>query len=152
MWSPGRVPSCRYAVVVSAVLLLASDLTRADDYPGTVLAQGPVGYWRLNETNLPPPQPILATNLGSLGESADGALLNGVIRGQPGVLAGNPVSSDRFTNENWTVTTIGGYVNVPYTNAFNPNGPFTVEFWAKPRTMPVADVFSPLCSLNTQLG
>ena len=146
------MPSCRYAVVVSAVLLLASDLTRADDYPGTVLAQGPVGYWRLNETNLPPPQPILATNLGSLGESADGALLNGVIRGQPGVLAGNPVSSDRFTNENWTVTTIGGYVNVPYTNAFNPNGPFTVEFWAKPRTMPVADVFSPLCSLNTQLG
>ena len=152
MCSSGRVSSWRNAVFVAVVLLLPFDLARSDDYSATVLSQGPVAYWRLNETNLPPPQPILATNLGSLGESVDGALLNGVIRGQPGVLAGNPVTSDRFTNENWTVTTIGGYVNVPYTNAFNPNAPFTVEFWAKPRTMPVADVFSPLCSLNTQLG
>jgi hypothetical protein len=118
-----------------------------------------VAYWRLDETNQPPPQPILATNLGTLGESADGALINGVVRGGPGLLAGTGVTADRFTNATWLVRTIGGYVNVPYTNAFNPTGAFTVEFWAKPTSAPPLNpidapesVFSTVCSLDARLN
>jgi hypothetical protein len=129
------------------------------DYQATVLSQGPVGYWRFEETNLPPPQPILATNLGSLAESLNGDLLNGVIRGGPGVLDGTGVTADRFTNSAWLVKTVGSYVNVPYTNALNPTGPFTVEFWAKPTSVPPLNppdapesVFSTVCSLDTSLG
>ena len=146
-----------------AVLLLASVVLNPDaraDYRSTVLSQGPAGYWSLDETNLPPPQPILATNLGSLGESVDGGLYNGVVRGGPGLLAGTGLPSDRFTNSDWLVKTIGGYVNVPYTNAFNPNGPFTIEFWANPASAPPTSptdvpgdsVFSPVCSLDTSKG
>src|SRR3974390_2274814 len=95
------VLSCRLARFTDVLLLLT--LTRFvplahGDYQATVLSQGPVAYWRLDETHTPPAQPILATNLGSFGESLSGALLNGVIRGGPGVLAGTGVTADRFTN------------------------------------------------------
>jgi hypothetical protein len=151
---------CRLGTFAVLALLLTSFAPFArGDYQATVLSQGPVAYWRLDETNLPPPQPILATNLGSLGGSLNGDLLEGVIRGGPGLLAGTGVTADRFTNSTWLVKTIGSYVNVPYTNALNPNGPFTVEFWAKPTSAPPLNppdapvsVFSTVCSLDTSLG
>ena len=152
---PGR-PALRLWVLL---LLTGFAPIARGDYAATVLSQGPVAYWRFNETNQPPPQPIMATNLGSLGNSLNGDLLNGVVRGGPGLLAGSGITSDRFTNSTWLVRTIGSYVNVPYTNALNPNGPFTVEFWAKPASMPPLDppdaaesVFSTVCSLDTGLG
>ncbi len=130
------------------MLLAACDFSARADYQSTVLSQNPVGYWRLNETSPPPPQPILATNVGSLGASLNAPLLNGVVRGQPGALTGTADTSERFSNPNWDITTVGPYANVHYTPELNPNGPFTVEFWAKPTSTP-PDVFSPVCSLDT---
>src|SRR5262249_4302475 len=112
-------------VLVSLLLLGLSDAPGAQaDYASTVLSQAPVAYWRLDETNQPPAQPILATNLGSLGEAINGGLFNGVIRGGPGVLTGTGVTADRFTNSAWEVKRVGAYVNMPYTDGLNPAGPF----------------------------
>jgi hypothetical protein len=140
-------------ILLVAALALCG--TARADYQSTVLNQNPVGYWRLEETNQPPPQPVLATNLGSLGPNFDGGLRNGVIRGEPGALAGTTATSERFTNPEWDIFTVGSYVDVPYTPALNPSSPFTVEFWAKPTSAPPTSalndaVFATVCSLDTQ--
>ncbi|HVV71064.1 MAG TPA: LamG domain-containing protein, partial [Verrucomicrobiae bacterium] len=112
------------------------------DYQSTVLSQGPVGFWNLDETTQPPVLPIAAANAGSLGAAGNGTITDGVVRGEPGEVG----KSYRFNNAGWVVTYTGGHVDV--TNAaLNPDGPFTVEFWAKPSSMP-PDLFSPICSLD----
>ncbi|MCI0624958.1 MAG: hypothetical protein L0387_25510, partial [Acidobacteria bacterium] len=51
------------------MLAFCAGLAVRADYPDTVLSQGPVGYWRLNET-VQPPAPRPAANTGSLGTAA----------------------------------------------------------------------------------
>jgi len=136
-----------WSLFLTGVVLALTFQARAD-YRSTVLSQNPAGFWEFNETAPPPPQPILATNLGTFGAGLNGGLQNGVLRGQPGVLSGTGDTSEKFSNPDWTVAIVGPYVNVPYTPALNPSGPFTVEFWAKPSSTP-PDVFSTVCSLDT---
>ncbi len=50
-----------------------------------VLALQPLAYWRLNETNQPPPAAV-ATNAGSLGGVGTGFDFSGVVAGQPGIV------------------------------------------------------------------
>lgn len=95
------------------------------DYPSTVLSQSPVGYWRLNETIAPSPIPA-APNLGSVGAAGDGAYLGGILRGLPGALPGD--ASDKAIQNSDTAAR----VQIPYRPEWNVNGPFSVEFWAKP--------------------
>jgi hypothetical protein len=71
----------------TALLAIGTVLPAWADYESTVLSQGPVGYWRLNETTQP--QPVApAANLGSLGASASGAYNSYPERGVPGPFAG----------------------------------------------------------------
>jgi hypothetical protein len=139
--------------MIGALLLLAlgCGLGRgaSTDYQATILGQGPVGYWRLNETAQPPaPQP--AANIGGLGIAGVGQYLLGPTLGEPGALTGSSATSVRFTNP--FVNSDPGYgstkVEVPYYSALNPNGPFTVEFWAKPNVT-VTDVYCPVASINS---
>jgi hypothetical protein len=98
--------------------------------------------------------------LGAYGAALNGFFLNGPIRGQPGALLDSPATSVRFTNEDWTVARVGSYMDVFYTNALNPSGSFTVEFWAKPASAPplvvdpvdIEPVYSTVCSLDTRLN
>ena len=86
---PGKLRS------IGAVLLAWSvGLTVKAEYPLTILSQGPVGYWRLNETTQPPP-PRPAANSGSLAAVANGQyifgdrVLDAILRpqrGEPGAL------------------------------------------------------------------
>ncbi len=46
-----------------------------------------------------------------------------------------------------TVTYFGSHVDVPYTPALNPNGPFTVELWANPNQI-TGDFFCPAAALD----
>jgi hypothetical protein len=156
-----KIPSNRLpCLLLAGAAALATSLTfsaRAD-YPSTVVSQGPAGYWRLNDTVQPPVLPIDATNRGSLGSAGNGSLLAGTsdallpIRGQPGALTGSADTSYLFSNPSWSVGDFSSHVDVPNNPALNPNGPFTVEFWAKPATTP-NDLFCPVCSLDaTQNG
>src|SRR5579859_267595 len=145
-----KTPLCPPARLrfTGALFLAASlTLTARADYSSTVISQGPLGYWRLNETTQPPVLPINATNRGSLGSAADGSILSGATRGEPGPLAGSADKSYRFTNPGWSVTDFGTHVDVPANAALNPSNAFTVEFWANPSSV-APDLFSPVCSLD----
>ena len=75
----------------------------AADYSGTVLSQGPVGYWPLNET-VQPPASKPAANAGSLGTTGNGQYLFGPrsgllftpTLGEPGALTGTANTSALF--------------------------------------------------------
>ena len=98
------------------------------DYSSTVLSQGPVGYWRLNETTHPPTLPILATNVGSVGPAGNGTYVAANRGVTPGAIVSEPsnaaVGFDGLLSSN--------RVRIPFQPQWNPAGPLTVEFWAKP--------------------
>src|ERR1035438_199742 len=106
-----------------ALALFAALPARAQyDYPSTVLAQGPVGYWRLNETTQPHPPITTAANLGSLGAPGKWGYNGGqgFYRGFPGALA----NSDTAVHFDGT----GQFVSVPYDATLNPST-FTTGSW-----------------------
>lgn len=103
-------------------------------YATAVQAFNPAGYWRLNETQQPTGQGI-ATNLGSLGASANGTY-QGVPAWVSGALPGN---------SNQAATISGDYVQVPYINALSLDAPFTIEAWLKPAAVQTTGNFA--CAL-----
>jgi hypothetical protein len=115
-------------LVCSGTLLLAftAVLPARADYASTVAGLGPVAYYRLNTTNLVPTDPP-AVNIGSAGTALNGQFqAMSQTRGIPGAIVGDTNTSVGIDG------TLGQQVVVPYSAAYNPNGPFTVEFWAKP--------------------
>ena len=111
-------------------------------FPAAVLALNPVGYWRLNETNLPPAAPG-STNVGSLGTNENLYCFQGVAQGQPGVV-GNAFG---FSNPGQVVPYLGTHADVPYAPQFNPNGLFSVELWVRPTGF-VTDLFCPAAAVD----
>jgi hypothetical protein len=138
----------RLSAIGMVILACCAGLAARADFPATVLSQGPVGYWRLNETVQPPPAPRSAEDIGSLGTAADGRYLFGPKRGEPGALTGSSATSVRFFNPNLDPGYGGSKVEVPFNSALNPNGPFSVEFWAKPTTV-VTNDFCMVASINS---
>jgi hypothetical protein len=121
---PSSLPTPAH--IAGAVLLAAAAVlpVRAD-YQSTVLSQGPVGYWRLNETVPPPVLPLFATNLGSVGPAGNGSLFS-VSRGRPGALAGDTDTAFGFPGIDPV------RVRVPWQPQWNVTTAYSVEFWAKP--------------------
>ena len=110
------------------VALAALTLPAWADYPATVLSQAPVGYWRLNEITPPLVPPVLATNSGSVGAPGNGVYTNANRGVRPGAIVSEPsspaVGFDGLVD--------GNRVRIPFQSQWNPSGPFSVEFWAKP--------------------
>ena len=145
-----KYPSGRFirsSAIGMVLLAWCAGRAAGADLPATVLSQQPVGYWRLSETTQPP-APSPAVNSGSLGKVADGQFLFGPKRGEPGALGGSAATSVRFFNPTLDPTFGGSKVEVPYHDGLNPNGPFSVEFWAKP-SLVVTDAFCMVASLNS---
>ncbi len=112
-------------LLAAAGLVLAASLPALADYQSTVLSQGPIGYWRLNETTQPPPNGT-TPNLGSLGASANGVYNNSPTHELPGPFTGSlAVGLDGL---NQSVTT-------PWQSALNSNV-FSVEMWLNPEQVP----------------
>src|SRR5689334_13488733 len=98
------------------------------DYQTTVIQQGPVGYWRLNEKTQPPVLPIFATNSGSVGPAGNGTY-NAATRGVlPGAIASQP--ADAAVEFGGVI--VSNRVRIPFQPQWNPSGALSVEFWAKP--------------------
>jgi hypothetical protein len=142
-WIPG--------ILGTATLLgLATLPIVARDYPSTILSQQPVGYWRLEENEQPTVNSFSAANLGSLGSAENGTYTDSVTRGQPGAFPGGG-NSALFSNPDFSVTYYGPVVDIPNSPDLNPNGAFSVEFWALANAQfPV--LLSPLNSLDTTQG
>lgn len=99
-------------------------------YQAQVLADSPVGYWRLGEAPFVPRTPPLATNAGSLGAAANGGYYGGSKNsttgpspssGFPGFGAGNPALS---------LPTANGHVSSAL-GLLNNRTAFTVTGWVK---------------------
>jgi hypothetical protein len=113
--------------------LFAAAAARAD-YASDVLAKGPLGYWRFNET-APSPALDTVTNSSPLGSIANGYVVeNGtnLLKGQPGIV-GNCLLF--YNAGNTDVGNCLAKVDVPFNVALNPPPPFSVEFWAKPNSL-----------------
>ena len=112
----------------SAMLLaLSAVMTVGADYQSTVLSQDPVGYYRLNETVQPVSSAgAYATNLGSLGVSADGTYASSPVLGFPGPFPGVNSIDVNGTSQ---------YISTPSSPGLNTTN-FTFELWAKPAQAP----------------
>ena len=91
-------------------------------YPAAVIADNPVGYWRLSEASGP-------TALDSWGTN-NGAYYGNEVFGMSGAIAGDPNTSVDFAGDGASL------VRVPYSSDYNggrdPNGSWTVECWVRP--------------------
>jgi Concanavalin A-like lectin/glucanases superfamily/Subtilase family len=125
-----------------AFILVVQAPASLSGYADTVRSFNPVGYWALNETNQPPP-PDSAIDQGAIGSAGDGFAIDGVSEGEPGVVG----TAFRFFNPGPSPLYVGSRVDIPWQAALNPNGPFTVEFWVKPRQL-TSDLYCPACSLD----
>jgi hypothetical protein len=131
-------------LVAAAALWSVLQLSAAN-YPTTVQSFNPLGYWRLSES-VSPPAANLVVNSGTLGAAANGYPYPGtdLVNGQPGVIG----TSISFTNPSASFNyDTASLVDVPWNAVMNPNGPFTVEFWAKPNGH-ASDLVCPICSLD----
>lgn len=99
-------------------------------YQSHVLADSPVGYWRLNEVAFVPRTPPVANNAGSLGDSADGAYSTGSKNTSTG-----PSTTDTYTgfgtsNSALALHTANGYVGTAL-GLLNNRTAFSVTGWIK---------------------
>jgi hypothetical protein len=122
--------------IALALLACSAALTARGDYPSTVLSQGPVGYWRLQEST-PTPPPVLATNIGSLAPSFNATYVGDAPRGLVGPLAGGNGKAVSFDGSSQSIQDA-------YDPALNPTS-FSVEAWLQPKSASVSGGL--LCAL-----
>lgn len=137
----------RLLLGAGAALLLATAATAYADYATEILAQQPLTYWRFGE-NVTVPAYDTATNLGSLGPAANGLYYDAFTKSVDGAIAGDAAVA--FSNPSLG-TSYFGSMGVAYNAALNPNGAFTVEFWAKPSN-DTASLLSPVNSMSFVTG
>lgn len=129
-----RAFSC---AALTAGLWISSEIPLHADYQSSLQALHPVGYWRLEETNVPPRN--VAINSGTAGAIGTGGYQNdsvdAPVHPAPGALVGSANTAAAFTGTQ--------YVVVPNNAAFNAQGSFTIEGWITPAADP-AGLTSPL--------
>jgi hypothetical protein len=108
----------------------------ANGFEQTLGLDGPLGYWRLNETG---PVQDIGTNQGSSGLTGYGTYIALPAHQQTGALVG---SANKATKFNGTTQALV----VPYTYDLNQYPPFTVECWAKADSV-TTTLVSPMASL-----
>lgn len=122
-----NTPSLKLNKLLSGAALatLLSASPALADYQSTVVSQSPAGYWRMNET-VQPINTTTATNIGSLGSSANGSYLANASGGVTGPFAGSAAVGLDGTSQ---------YVNTPWTPGLNAEN-FTFETWVNPTEVP----------------
>ena len=129
-------------ILLALLATFIAPALRAADYQTTILGYNPLAYWRFNETT-PSPAPNAVTNHGTAGPGIVGYALGGALTGQPGIV-GNSV---RIINSTDAVGDAPTRVDVPFDPSFNPEPPFSVEFWAKANSL--GDDTNGLCVLSS---
>jgi hypothetical protein len=92
-------------------------------YAGTVLADHPTSYWRLDETG--------GTIAGDETVANPGTFLGGVTLGVPGLLANDPGTAVGFDG-------VSGDVRVGQSGSLDLSSALTIEAWIRPSSLPSA--------------
>jgi hypothetical protein len=124
LFSPGR-PAIRRAAECTLILLITTLSARAQTgtYFQALTNLNPVGYWPLNETNLPPPVKPQAVNQGSLGAADNATYADGAFPGVAGALASDSDLAAVFSGA------VHSDLLAPYDAAYAAIPVFTVETW-----------------------
>src|SRR6266496_2493285 len=127
MKTPTNILS-RWLFAGAALLASHVSITPAlADYPGTVISQEPVGYWRFSEA-----APVVnisdaATNSGSLGATRDGVYQGDLAgRGKVGIFPGSTAAHFDGSSE---------FILVPWHASINTYSNWSVETWFAPDTL-----------------
>jgi Concanavalin A-like lectin/glucanases superfamily len=128
MWKKNLLP---FAAVLALVGVRTAS---AVDYPTTILADNPLGYYRLEETS-----GIIAADSSASHAFPGNYVTSGgfPFLGWPGIdTNGIAVSASQFPNFD--------YVSVGYYPEFNAPGPFSFEVWARPISTSPTDYRCPI--------
>ena len=87
------------------------------DYPSTVKADNPAGYWRLGDSGT-----SVAAELGPSGTAVGG------VTSAPGAIVNDPDTAKAFDGST-------GYLSIPDAASLNPTGDLSVEAWVNPRVV-----------------
>jgi len=120
-----------YLLAGAVVLAVGGAAQARADYPSSVLALNPLGYWHFDEVATSPALNSVA-NSSPLGSIANGCVVGAAAPGEPGIV-GNSVRF--FHTSSSDVGLCTSKIDVPYNAALNPGPPFTIEFWAKPASL-----------------
>jgi hypothetical protein len=119
-WGPTTTDTIKYAVCAPA--------TGSSSYASTVLADGPVSYWRLGEA--------CGSTATDEQHVNNGTYVNNPSLGDPSLLGaepGNPAVA--FGGQ-------GGQVRIPYSATLGLTAPMSLEAWIRPVTLPAAGSFA----------
>jgi hypothetical protein len=100
-------------------------------YSTAVMADGPVGYWRLGESS--------GTTAADVTGGQAGTYFNSPILGSPGLLSGETNTAARLDGVN-------DYVRVASTSGLSPTAAVSVEAWIKPEALPAAGAFASIAT------
>ncbi len=104
-------------VVKTGYVTVGDQPPPATDYRSTVVADNPVGYWRLGD-----PGTSVAAELGPSGSTVGG------VSSAPGAIVNDPDTARAFDGST-------GYLSVPSAASLNPTGDLSVEAWVNPRVV-----------------
>ena len=115
-----------YAASSSGSLALESPL----GYQSTILADGPLVYYRLSEPT--PPSPSVAYDSGSLGSAGNATNFPGVLHQVSGAIVGDSDTAMEYSAIDTNSDDGGVPTIIPYNAALNTAGSFTIEAWLRP--------------------
>jgi hypothetical protein len=120
---------------VALMVLSSSAIFGADGYPNTVLTDSPTAYYRLEEL----PGETTALDSSATGSFPGTFMFDTAYTypklGQPGI-ATNSINLHPYVDGGGAAMT--AYVSIPHAGELNPGGPFTVELWTRPTSVPGA--------------
>jgi Concanavalin A-like lectin/glucanases superfamily len=129
----------------SLTVILRTNTAPVSGYSKVVMADSPVGYWRLDETN---GSTIALDTSGSFDGAYDssGALGTEFTFGYP---SGIPKEIDTAIHVTNSVSTAA--VSIPYALELNPvTGPWSYEFWIQPTSQDSVNFHTPISSEGNQ--
>ena len=119
-------------------------------YDKIVMADSPVGYWRLDESNGTPSGSIALDTAGSFDGTYNYAFAGDITFGYP---TGIPHELDPAINLTNSSPASATSVTIPYALELNPvTGPWTYEFWIQPTSFDSQNFHTPIASLNILNG
>ncbi len=116
---------------LAAAFVLLGTRTASADYHSTIMADHPAAFWELNES------PGASTAVDSTGNGFNGGIAYDLdINSNPDypVLGVPGVDTNAYLFHNYgdiNFQSHSSYVDVGHSDVLNPQGPFSVEFWAR---------------------
>lgn len=111
-------------LALGMALAVAPSAMAGAQYSSTILADGPIGYWRLGESQTT----AIATE--ATGSGRDGGYTRGVTSGVPGAIAGDPDTAASFDGLTAAVSVPNiGDITKGTGDPFTLNNSFTLEAW-----------------------